>query len=61
MASSTMKFHIQRSGSEYYVTFVAKNGETLGHTENYRQKASALHCARLLRDDSGDAAIIDNT
>jgi uncharacterized protein YegP (UPF0339 family) len=61
MASLNMKFHIQKSGSEYYVTFVAKNGETLGHTENYTSKASATHCANLLKEQAGSADIIDNT
>lgn len=56
-----MTFHIQRSGAEYYVTFVARNGETLGHTENYKQKASAVHCANLLREQAGGARIVDNT
>jgi uncharacterized protein YegP (UPF0339 family) len=56
-----MKFRIRRSGSEFYVTFVARNGETLGHTENYTSKASAKHCAEILREQAGSATIVDDT
>ena len=56
-----MKFKIRRSGSEYYLTIVARNGETLAHTENYKAKASAKHCAELLQSQAGGAAIIDET
>jgi len=56
-----MKFKIRKSGSEYYVSFIARNGETLGHTENYTQKASALHCANLLVDQASGAVIVDET
>ncbi|QIK74116.1 YegP family protein [Nocardioides piscis] len=56
-----MKFKIRRSGTEFYVSFVARNGETLGHTENYQSKASALHCANLLKEQAAGAVIDDLT
>ena len=58
-ASSAAGCHLE--GSEFYVTFVGKNGEIIAHTENYNQKASATHAANLIKQQAGAADIIDLT
>ena len=56
-----MKLYILKSDStgEFWLTFVARNGETIAHTENYKQKASARHAAELIKEQGGAAEIID--
>lgn len=56
-----MKFYINRSGTQYYVTFVASNGATIAHTERYTTKANAKNAAELIKSQGGSASIIDNT
>ncbi|QCX26425.1 DUF1508 domain-containing protein [Nocardioides jishulii] len=45
---------IRRSANgQYFVRVVASNGAILAHSENYRAKADATNCARLLANGGG--------
>jgi uncharacterized protein YegP (UPF0339 family) len=56
-----MKLKIKSSGDQFYLVIQAKNGETLGHTENYTKKETAQHCAELLKTEAAEAQILDET
>jgi uncharacterized protein YegP (UPF0339 family) len=56
-----MKFKIKASGDQFYLVMRAKNGETLGHTENYSRKETAQRCAEILKAEAGEAEIVDET
>jgi uncharacterized protein YegP (UPF0339 family) len=56
-----MKLKIKASGDQFYLVMQAKNGETLGHTENYTRKETAQRCAEILKAEAGEAQILDET
>lgn len=57
---SGYRFEIKKSNDEqFYVTFVAPNGETMVRTERYKQRASALNAIESLRTNGPDAPVED--
>lgn len=57
-----MKIHIRKGNftQPYYVSFVANNGKTIAHTENYASKANAKNAAELIKAEAGSATIVDD-
>lgn len=59
---SGYRFEIKKSSDEqFYVTFVAPNGETMVRTERYKQKASAQNAIDSLKTNGPDAEVSDQS
>jgi uncharacterized protein YegP (UPF0339 family) len=57
---SGYRFEIRKStDDQFYVLFVAPNGETMVRTERYKQKASAINAIDSLKGN-GPAAAVDD-
>jgi len=57
---SGYRFEIRKSSDEqFYVTFVASNGEPMVRTERYKQKASAQNAIASLKSNGPDAPVND--
>lgn len=57
---SGYRFEIKKSTDEqFYVTFVASNGETMVRTERYKQKASAQNAIDSLKKNGPEAEVVD--
>lgn len=57
---SGYRFEIKKSSDEqFYVTFVAPNGETMVRTERYKQKSSAQNAIDSLKKNGPGAEIDD--
>lgn len=59
-SGSGYRFEIKRSSDDqFYVTFVAPNGETMVRTERYKQKASAQNAIDSLKKNGPGAEVSD--
>lgn len=57
---SGYRFEIKKStDDQYYVTFVAPNGETMVRTERYKQKASAKNAIESLKTKGPETDVFD--
>jgi uncharacterized protein YegP (UPF0339 family) len=57
---SGYRFEIKKStDDQFYVLFVAPNGETMVRTERYKQKASATNAIDSLKSNGPAAAVED--
>ncbi|MCW5721239.1 MAG: DUF1508 domain-containing protein [Devosia sp.] len=57
---SGYRFEIKKStDDQFYVTFVAANGETMARTERYKQKASAQNAIESLKKNGPGATVDD--
>jgi|SRR5690606_14898238 uncharacterized protein YegP (UPF0339 family) len=57
---SGYRFEIKKSADDqFYVLFVAPNGETMVRTERYKQKSSATNAIDSLKSNGPDAAVED--
>ena len=57
---SGYRFEIKKSTDEqFFVTFVAPNGETMVRTERYKQKASAVKAIESLKKNGPGAEVAD--
>jgi uncharacterized protein YegP (UPF0339 family) len=57
---SGYRFEIKKStDDQFYVLFVAPNGETMVRTERYKQKASATNAIDSLKSN-GPAAVVED-
>ena len=57
-------YHFQIKGSkdgQFYVLFVASNGETMVRSETYTSKASAKNCIASLKKNGPGAPTMDET
>lgn len=57
-------YHFEIVGSsndQFYVRFVASNGETMVISETYTTKASAQNCIDSVKKNAPDAAVEDET
>jgi uncharacterized protein YegP (UPF0339 family) len=54
-----VKFQILRSGTQYYFRVVARNGQTLCHSESYWNKADCRNAIRTIQGGAGSAQIED--
>lgn len=56
------RFEIDASKDEqFYVRFVASNGETMVRSERYKQKASAVNAIDSVRKNGPDAEVVDES
>lgn len=59
---SGYRFEITPSkDGQFYVTFVASNGETMVRSETYTAKASARNCVESCKKNMPGAAVVDET
>ncbi|WIY54555.1 DUF1508 domain-containing protein [Devosia sp. YIM 151766] len=59
---SGYRFEIKKStDDQFYVTFVAPNGEIMVRTERYKQKASAQNAIDSLKNNGPQADSSDQT
>lgn len=59
-AGSGYRFEIKKSTDEqFFVTFVAPNGETMVRTERYKQKSSAVNAIESLKKNGPGAEVAD--
>lgn len=59
---SGYRFEIKGSSDgQFYVLFVASNGETMVRSERYTSKSSAVNCAESVAKNAPDAAVEDES
>jgi uncharacterized protein YegP (UPF0339 family) len=56
-----LKFQILRSGVQYYFKILARNGQTLCHSESYFNKADCRNAIGIIQGGAGSAGIEDLT
>jgi uncharacterized protein len=57
---SGYRFEIRKSSDDqFYVVFVASNGETMVRTERYKQKASAVNAIESLKANGPGAEVVE--
>jgi len=56
-----VKFQIHRSGAQYYFRVVARNGQTLCHSERYWNKSDCRNAIAIIQGGAGSAPVEDLT
>jgi hypothetical protein len=58
--SAVAKFELDKNRAEqWYWRFKANNGEIVAVSESYTSRASALHGANVVKEQAGNAEIVD--
>ncbi|MFN4211012.1 MAG: YegP family protein [Devosia sp.] len=61
-AGKGYRFEIDASKDEqFFVRFVASNGETMVRSERYKQKASAVNAIESVKKNGPEAEVVDES